>query len=133
MLRHTGLRYEKLLSGHPRDYLFHGEAEALAMFVAARQPGDHANHLDVASLPFVRQCDGETLFGLPCGVIETEAEGEGGEEQGAYKARNQRLRWDQKCGQKARQQQQADCRRFGPTRAGDRPSLAGSSVEGWGT
>jgi hypothetical protein len=27
----------------------------------------------------------------------------------------------------------SDCRRFGPTRAGDRPSLAGSSVEGRGT
>jgi len=82
MFRHAGLLSQDLL---------HGEAEALAVFVAARQLGDHADHFDVAPLPFVRQADGQALTGLPSGVIETEARGETGY-QHARATRNAKLR-----------------------------------------
>ena len=77
MLRHAGLGCE--------DF-FDVETETQAVFVAARKFGNHTNHLDIAPLPFIREAHRKTLFGLPCSVIETESAGEGGEEQGVYKA-----------------------------------------------
>ena len=49
----------------------------------ARQFCNHADHLDVAPLPFIRQAHRKALFGLPCGVVETRCAGEGGKQQDA--------------------------------------------------
>ncbi len=100
---HTGLWYEKLLSGHPCECLFGIETETLAVFVIARQLGDHADHLDVAPLPFIRQRNGEALLGLPCGMIETQSAGEGRNQQCASKAQDQRLGRDQQHKRKGKQ------------------------------
>src|SRR3989338_8823678 len=74
MLRHAGLRCEGL---------FHIEVEAQAALVMARQFRNHADHFDVAPLPFRRQAHRKALFGLPCSVIEARSAGEGGEQQEA--------------------------------------------------
>jgi hypothetical protein len=77
--RHAGLR---------RERLFHIETEVLTTFVVARQLRDDADHLDVATLPLIRHCNGEALLGLPCGVIETESTSESGDQYCACKAQN---------------------------------------------
>ena len=70
-------------AGLRREGLFHIKAETQTAFVMARQFRNHADHLDVAPLPFIRQAHGKALFGLPCGVIETQPTGESGEQQEA--------------------------------------------------
>ena len=77
MLRHAGLG---------RESFFDIKAEAQTAFVAARQFGNHTDHLDVPTLPFIRQADGKALFSLPRGVMETQPAGKSGEEQGVYRA-----------------------------------------------
>ena len=68
--RHTGLWSENF---------FHIEAETQTLLAVARQLGDHADHFDVATLPLIRQRNGEALLGLPCGEIETKSAGKGGD------------------------------------------------------
>jgi len=61
-----------------RECLFHLKAKALAVFMVARQLGNHASHLDIAPLPFVGKAYGLALLGQPCGVVKTESAGKGG-------------------------------------------------------
>ena len=67
MCGHIGLRRER-----PFDI----ETETLPVFMIARQFGDDTGDFDVAPLPFIRQFDSEALFGLPCGMQETQSASE---------------------------------------------------------
>ena len=87
-----------------RNDSLHIEAKALAVFMDARQFGNHTGHLDVASLPCTGKTGGQALFGLPCGVIEAEAQGKSGKEQGAHKTQAKCFRWDKRSEQQAGQQ-----------------------------